>query len=240
MRRTLLFTLLAILLVLTSSIRAQVNSTEVLTNDTIISLTQANLGDSLIISKIKTSRCKFDLSTDNLLNLKNAGVSNAVLETMIKVSTPTANVVVVKTANDINDPQSPHDAGIYVYDGKTMIQLEPTTYSGEKTAGFFTSALTYGMAPIQTKASIKNPHASVRVPANAEFYFYFEQSSSGLSNVTGIAAYFSGATSPNEFALLRMESKRTERDVTLHTLSGHSVSPLELQARIPQILQPQK
>ncbi len=54
-----------------------------LTNDNIIKLMQAKLGDSLIIAKIKSSSCAFDTSADGLVKLKQAGVSDPVLQTMV-------------------------------------------------------------------------------------------------------------------------------------------------------------
>jgi hypothetical protein len=57
---------------------------QALTNDDIIKLVQIKLGDSLIITKIKSSACAFDTSTDGLVRLKQAGVSDAVLQAMLE------------------------------------------------------------------------------------------------------------------------------------------------------------
>jgi hypothetical protein len=199
-------------------------STEVITNATIVSLTDASLGEGLIIDKIHASSCAFDLSIDGLLGLKKAGVADAVVQAMIQVSTPAMNVTATKATANPNDPSAPHDAGIYSYSNKTMLQLEPTVYSGTKTGGLLKSSLTYGIASAKMKASIRNSHAVVRVPANSEFYFYFEQASSGLSNSAGIGAYFTGATSPNEFVLLRMDSKKNDREVVLASFGAYRMS----------------
>jgi hypothetical protein len=61
-----------------------------LTNDDIIKLVQAKLADSLIITKIKSSDCAFDTSTDRLVRLKQAGVSDAVLQVMVEGNQPAA------------------------------------------------------------------------------------------------------------------------------------------------------
>jgi len=200
-------------------------SQEVITNDAITALTQANLGDTLIVSKIRSSKCVFDTSTGALLNLKKNGVSDSVIQAMIDVSTPDANVTGTRTGPaDPNDPQAPHDAGIYAYDGKRMTQLEPTVYSGTRTGGLFKSAMTYGIASAKMKANIRNSHSAIRLGSNTEFYFYFEQTSAGLSNTTGVGAYLTGATSPNEFVLLRMESKKNEREVVLMSFGAFRMS----------------
>lgn len=201
-------------------------SQEVLTNATVVSLTDAHLGDDLIIDKIRSSSCTFDLSIDAILSLKKAGVADAVVQAMMKVSTSANNVTATMATANPNNPRAPHDAGIYNYDTKTMtmLQLEPTVYSGTKTGGVFKSAMTYGIASAKMKATIRNPHAGVRVAANSEFYFYFEQASAGLSNSAGVGAYFTGATSPNEFVLLRMDSKKNDREVVLASFNAYHMS----------------
>lgn len=55
---------------------------EVLTNEEVIWLTLAKLPDSVILTKIRNSTCKFDVSTDGLIKLKQAGVSDAVIQAM--------------------------------------------------------------------------------------------------------------------------------------------------------------
>lgn len=54
-----------------------------LKNEDIVTLTQKKLPNSIIIQKIKTSYCKFDTSTDAMINLTNAGVSEDVIIEMM-------------------------------------------------------------------------------------------------------------------------------------------------------------
>ncbi|MGD0009855.1 MAG: hypothetical protein ABSE93_15080 [Terriglobia bacterium] len=54
-----------------------------ITNDDIIKLVQVKMPDSVIITKIKSSACTFDTGTDGLVRLKQAGVSDAVLQAML-------------------------------------------------------------------------------------------------------------------------------------------------------------
>lgn len=61
---------------------SQAPSTEVLTNAEVMRMSKAGLPDSVIIGKIKSSRCRFDTSTDGLIKLKQAGLSNAVIQAM--------------------------------------------------------------------------------------------------------------------------------------------------------------
>lgn len=58
---------------------------EVLTNDAIVSMVKAGLGEELILSKIKTSTGQYDLTTNALIKLKTAGVSDKIIQAMMGV-----------------------------------------------------------------------------------------------------------------------------------------------------------
>src|ERR1035437_8837534 len=60
----------------------QGTGTAPLSNDEVMKMVQAKLPDAVIVAKVKSSTCKFDTSTDALIGLKSAGVSDAVLEAM--------------------------------------------------------------------------------------------------------------------------------------------------------------
>lgn len=62
----------------------QTEKENTLTNADIISLTEKKLPVSLILQKIKTSTCSFDTSTDALIELSNAGVSEDVIMQMME------------------------------------------------------------------------------------------------------------------------------------------------------------
>jgi len=61
---------------------------EVLTNDGVVAMVKAGLGDEVVISKIKTSQGQFDLSAQGLVQLKESGASDAVIKAMIEASAP--------------------------------------------------------------------------------------------------------------------------------------------------------
>lgn len=69
------------------SVAATTNAqSETLTNKNIIALHNASLNAEMIISKIESSPCKFDLSTNSLIELKKAGVRDEVIEAMMDKS----------------------------------------------------------------------------------------------------------------------------------------------------------
>jgi hypothetical protein len=54
-----------------------------LRNQDIIKMAKAGFDDAIIIAKIGSSKCQFDTSTDGLIQLKQSGVSAAVLKAMV-------------------------------------------------------------------------------------------------------------------------------------------------------------
>jgi hypothetical protein len=56
---------------------------EVLTNESVVALKKAGLSDTLILTKIRTSPAKFDVSTKGLIALKSAGLSDQIIEAMV-------------------------------------------------------------------------------------------------------------------------------------------------------------
>jgi TonB family protein len=72
---------------------AQTASSEgALRNEDIIKLAKVGIDDAIIIAKIGKSRCQFDTSTGTLIQLKQSGVSAAVLEAMAGASPGTPTV----------------------------------------------------------------------------------------------------------------------------------------------------
>lgn len=62
---------------------------EVLTNQSILALDQARVSRSLIVEKINSSTCRFDVSTPGLMSLKTANLPESIMETMLAVTRPT-------------------------------------------------------------------------------------------------------------------------------------------------------
>jgi hypothetical protein len=57
-----------------------------MTNRDVIRLVTAKISDDVIIAKIRQSKTRFDMSTDGLVALKQAGVSDAVIAIMLNPS----------------------------------------------------------------------------------------------------------------------------------------------------------
>jgi len=226
--------------------RAQ-DAAKPVTPEDVLTMMSVGLSDSIILVKIHQHNQSIDLSTDDLVRLKKAKVSDAVIRELIDPSTvpnfaATPSTVVVQSsllgnagaasgatpgagdmAGDPNDPLVPHDSGIYVFttdhDSKAhMVELERTAYQGAKTGGMFTSALTYGIAKAKSKAIISGKAASIRVgDSTPTFYFYFDEKSAGLSS----SSYFSGQniSNPNQFALIHLGTEKNTRSAEIGEFS---------------------
>lgn len=59
---------------------------EILTNADVISMAQNNLGEDLIVEKIRESKGTFDVSVEGLVNLKKSGVNDEIVKVMMEKS----------------------------------------------------------------------------------------------------------------------------------------------------------
>ncbi len=82
---------------------------ETITNDTVVAMVKAGLGEELISSKIKISQNTFDVSTESIIKLKKEGVSENIIKTMLDVSTK-SDTPASKTLPTAN-PGEPSDSG---------------------------------------------------------------------------------------------------------------------------------
>jgi hypothetical protein len=219
-----IFTLLIVFCVMTVPISAQ---DETMTNEEVISLTRAGLASSLIVGKIRTSKTNFDLSTDSLIKLKQAGVGDDVVTAMLEaksgksVSTPAASGASAgRASGDPNDPMSPHNYGIYLYeerDGqRKMTQIAANVSAQNRTGGGFTAAVTpFGLGKVKTKANLPGRNAALQIASTIPvFYFYLDATSGGLNTNSGIPS------SPNEFTLIRFNQRSDNREVTISKMNS--------------------
>jgi hypothetical protein len=191
---------------------------ETLSNADVVELSSIGLGDEAVIAKIKTSSNQFQLTTDDMIALKKAGVSGAVIAAMLEASSGAAVSANAQMSGDSPDPLVPHPSGIYLLaswaEPPKMQVLDPTTSNQTKTGGFFGYAMTGGLASMSFKTVIPNSAARVKsTVTRPTFYFYFDQANRSLSKDGQNAIWQSGTvTSPNEFSLVRFDVKKNSRE----------------------------
>ena len=66
---------------------------ETLDNQSILTMTAAGLGDDIVIEKMKQSRCAFRLSSSDLAQLKQVGISERVIAAMLQNQTASGHLV---------------------------------------------------------------------------------------------------------------------------------------------------
>ena len=197
---------------------------ETLTNAEIISLHNAGLSDAVIVSKIRGSKANFDLSTNSLIELKKAGVSDDIVGAMLEAKTgksataPTNGgnngSAAVAASSDPNNPSLPHGYGIYLYEEKDgvrkMTQLTPNVSGQNRVGGIFSSAMTYGISKMKVKASLPGNTAALQLKtAQPIFYFYLDTNTGGMNTASGIPS------TTNEFALIKFSLRGDSREVTI-------------------------
>ncbi|MBX7223362.1 MAG: hypothetical protein K1Y36_25845 [Blastocatellia bacterium] len=195
---------------------------EILTNDTIITLTKAGLNSSILVNKIQTSKTSFTLTVEELLRLKKENVADEVVNAMLQTAKPlTSGKAMAKT--DPNDPTTPHPAGIYWMreeaGARELLQMDPSVYSQSKSGGVFKSAMTMGIAKVKSKAVIAGERSKFRISHPAPvFYFYFEGTNAGLSESGN--SFQASSTTPNEFVLVKMEPKGNSRELVVGQMNA--------------------
>jgi hypothetical protein len=204
---------------------------ETLTNDTVIRLLAAGIGEAAVIGKIRASQAAFDLSTDGLIALKGKGVPNAVIAAMLDPAAGPAAPQALST--DAADPMLPHYPGVYVLNARAddarMTRLNPTASNQVRSSGLIGYAFTMGIAPLDFVASVPSPQARARVQAaRPAFYFYFDEAvprglAVGAQSIwsTGVGGL---TTSPTELSLVRFKVKPTLREARVATANIGGVS----------------
>lgn len=198
---------------------------ETLTNEAVVTLVKAGLGDEAVIAKIRGSTPQFDLSTDQMIGLKQQGVSGPVIAAMIGSSSLQAKSVI---SVDSPDPAVLHPPGIYLL-GKwlpepKMVRIDPTGSNQTKTGGILGYALTGGIASVSMKAAIPNASARTQSPeAKPTFYFYFDEAGRAAGQAVGGSFWQGGAistaTTPSEFSLVRFMVKKDRREARVGSMN---------------------
>lgn len=186
---------------------------EQLTIEQIQQLASAGIGDEAIIAKIKSSGTHYDLTADQMIALKSAGISGAVMAAIISSGEPPAP----KLSMDSPDPMAPHPSGVYLVTedgGSKMLRIDATVSNQAKTGGIFGYALTGGLASMSVKAAIQNQSARTKTHSGQPtFYFFFDESNGDVAPTSSWSAGDAAkVTSPAEFTLIRLMVKDGRRE----------------------------
>jgi hypothetical protein len=204
---------IAVALALGSAAVAQ--SPEMLNNDSVLRMIAAGIPEQAIVAKIKASPNRFELGTDQLIALKDKGVSGPILAAMLE---PVAKAP-EELSDTSPDPMVPHYPGVYMFgpESGTMVRLMPTASNQVKTGGLLGYAFTGGIASLSFKALIPGDRARVRAgAARPTFYMFFDESVPRDLIRGDASVWNSGAGSstvaPDEMSLVRFMDKKGARE----------------------------
>jgi hypothetical protein len=202
--------------------------TETLTNADIVKLTKLDLPSTAIISKIKNSKTHFDVGIDALVALKKQGVSADVISEMI--NSGSSEQQAIANQKDLSDPKTMRAAGIYYYSKSSpnslFTQIDPTVVSSSKSGGFGTALAqryTAGLVKNKEKSSLSGANSRRQIKhTKPKFYFYFNGQTNQMASELW---WFNSASSPNEFALVKLTENRDNREMVVATSNayGHSI-----------------
>jgi hypothetical protein len=139
-----------------------------MTNDTVLRMHAAGLSDDLILQTISAQPGRYSTLPDELINLKQAGLSDAVLAAM-------AN----KTRRSLTHPDAPivdaspvNEVGVYYKDSRgAWIPMESETVH-VKSGGFIKSTLTDGIIKTDRNGVVAGKEAKLLLPRPTDFLIY--------------------------------------------------------------------
>jgi len=180
-------------------------------NDGVIALVEAGLGDDVILSKIDGLPCVYDVSTTSLIQLRIAGVSNAVISAMVQRCVGASRAQGLSASS--SDPSVARIPGIYLDQGAVgspdLVSLLPIMASSGQTTGngtvLFPHRAWLGISGLSSAQAVSGGQPTL--------YFYFENDDRrvGSFGASGTEA----AQSPNEFSLVKFRIRNGQRQVTV-------------------------
>lgn len=164
---------------------AQAPASVPMTNQDVIKLTRAGLGDDVIIVKIGTSQTNFDTSTDAIVILKKSGVSDRVIQAMFKgaSSTSGAKPSASNMKSERYSKNYPDEMGVYANIEGKWVDL-PAEKANWKTGGLLKAigrASVIGGAGADVDIYVNGSTSTLSAPKKVEFIIRTSEGSSPVS-----------------------------------------------------------
>lgn len=147
---------------------------ETLTNDSIVKMVKAGLGEALIVSMIQNQPGKYSLSPDDLVKLKQQGVPERVLAAMVNkgsvsgASTPSASGP--EMPGDLDIPKN-IDIGVYYKKAGKWEEMLPEVVNW-KTGGVVKTIASAGVVKGDVNGHIEGPNSRNSVTSPLEVVIY--------------------------------------------------------------------
>ena len=174
-----------------------VHAQQALNNAAILKLKTAGLGDDVIISTITNSPGHYSTSTDDLIALKKAGVSDRVMSAMLQKNSsvsPSSALTPVATPTG-TAPPGVTDVGVYYQDNAGQWQDMMTEIVNYKTGGVLKGLASGGIVKGDLNGNIAGGASKLQ-----------------LHSPVAILIYVLEGQSPNEYQLLRLRPNNNNRE----------------------------
>ena len=138
-----------------------------MTNDSVLRMAKAGLNDDLIVQTITHQPGQYNTDADALVQLKQAGVSDRVIQAMVDKGrvrlTGSEPPVVVSPVNEI---------GVYYKDRNGVWQPIDPEIVHEVSGGFIKSTVTQGIVKPDKNGRVKGRESKLLLPRPIEFLIY--------------------------------------------------------------------
>lgn len=175
---------------------------ETLTNESVLKMVKSGLGESLIVTMVQTQPGKYSLAADDLVKLKEAGVSEKVMTAMLAKASGGAPSGNPTTAAQAADPDVPSaiEIGVYYKKAGKWEEMLPEVVNW-KTGGVFKRVATAGIVKGDVNGNIQGAHSRNSLKSPVEVLIYTHE---------GIAV--------TEYQLLRLRENSNYRE--FRTVTG--------------------
>jgi hypothetical protein len=144
----------------------------VLNNDAVIKMAKGGLGDDVIVSMIKSQPGNYTVDPDTLIQLKQAGLSSAVISAMVGKnaagSAPAAVPAAAPTAPGVDE------VGIYYKKDDKWVEMLPEVVNW-KTGGALKSFASRGIVKGDVNGHVEGQSAKTSVTTPLDFLIYMSE-----------------------------------------------------------------
>jgi hypothetical protein len=140
---------------------------QAMTNDSVLKLANAGMGEDTIVNMINTQPASFSLGADDLIALKTGGVSEKVIGAMLlkKTGGAPSGGAAASAAGPV------HEIGVYYRIGDAWMDMEPEVATF-KSGGVLKSIATDGIVKGDTNGHIKGSNSKVKIDTPVEILIY--------------------------------------------------------------------
>jgi hypothetical protein len=176
---------------------------DTLTNDSVVKLVKAGLGEDIIVNMINTQPSKFSTSADSIVALKKAGVSDRVIAAMVSRPSGGAAAPAAPAAPMARPAEAApmvSEIGVYIRKEGAWADLNPEVINF-KTGGVIKSIGTAGIVKGDVNGHLNGAHSPNLVKTPLEFLIY---------TADGVAI--------TEYQLLKLREQKDSRE--FRTMTG--------------------